>query len=123
MYGIVEGILELRKSKIYKWNYSSKYIVVYSIESSAIENKRKLMKMSFGTNSHTKYISFKYTRPETRMDYLHANNCWNVKGNYEILYNIDINKIINVKDKWRFLKDYLMDIMINNTTPMILGIE
>ena len=98
-------------------------MVVYSTESSATENEKKLMEMSFGTNSHTKYISFKHMSLETRMGYFHANNCQNVKGNYEILYNMDVNKMINVDDKWRFLKDYLMDVMINNITLMILGVE
>ena len=81
------------------------------------------MEMSFSTNSHTKYISFKHTSLETRIGCLHANNCQNVKGNYEILYNMDMNKIINIEDKQRFLKNYLINIMINNTTPMILGVE
>ena len=98
-------------------------MVVYSTELSATENEKKLIEMSFSTNSHTKYISFKHTSPETRMGYLHANNCQNVKGNYEILYIMDVNKMINIDDKWRFLKDYLMDVMINNITPMILGME
>ena len=98
-------------------------MVVYFTESSAIENEKKLMEMSFSTNSYTKYISFKHMSPETRMGYLYANNCQNAKGNYEILYNMDMNKIINIDDKWRFLKDYLIDVMINNTTLIILGME
>ena len=98
-------------------------MVVYSTELFATENEKKLMEMSFGANSHTKYISFKHMSLDTRMGCLHANNCRNVKGNYEILYNIDVNKIINIKEKWRFLKDYLMDIITNKTTLMILGVE
>ena len=99
MYGITEGIIELKKNKIYKQNYSSKCIVVYSIESSTTENEKKLIEISFSTHSYTKYISFKYMSPETRMGCLYANNCQNIKGNYKIVYNIDVNKMINIDDK------------------------
>ena len=79
---------------IYKRNYKSKYMIIYAIESHAQQINKKLMEMSFGNNSHTKYISFKNTNSQTRIGCLYANNCQNVNSKFEILFNTDINKLI-----------------------------
>ena len=74
-------------------------MVVYAIESAADKVDKKIMNTGFGNDAHTKYISFKHTNIETRIGCLYANNCKNIKRRFEILYNLDVNGMVQMEDK------------------------
>ena len=74
-------------------------MVVYTTKSAVDEVDKKIMNTGFGNDAYTKYISFKYTNVETRIGYLYANNCKNVKGRFEILYDLDVNSMVQMEDK------------------------
>ena len=73
-------------------------MVIYAIESKAKMINKKLVELSFGHTSHTKYISFKNTDSQTRIGCLYVNNCQNVPGKFKILYNTEVNKMIPVSN-------------------------
>ena len=74
-------------------------MVIYATKSAIDEVNKKMMNTGFENGAHTKYISFKYTNAETRIGCLHANNCKNIKGRFEILYDLDVNGIVQIEDK------------------------
>ena len=66
-----------------------------------------------------KYILFWVTTSNDRVRYLYANNYKNLKGKYEILYDININQLVKFIDGIIFIKDYLLNIEINRTNLFI----
>ena len=96
--------------------------MIYAIESIADEIDKILTDTRI--RKHTRYVSFKKTKSETCIGYLHANNCSNTNGKFEILFNSNINKLIKVgEEKWVFLKDYLLDVTDENNNLIFLGVE
>ena len=51
-----------------------------------------------------KYTSFKNTKLQDRLGYLHANTHKNIKAYYEKLYGIYVNQLIEVNKKEWILK-------------------
>ena len=94
--------------------------MVYSIESSATENEKKLMEMSFGNNSHTKYISFKYTSSNNKVSALYLNNMINIKVRFETLHNINVLEQASFKEKIGSLREILLSIQYNSITIHIV---
>ena len=94
LYQIALGLIKVKNDVIYERNYKSKYMVIYAVESNTEKVIKSLTKMSFRNNFYTKYISFKNTNSQIRIGYLHTNNCYNVNGKFEILFDSDINKLI-----------------------------
>jgi len=110
------GLIEVKYDIIYEQNYKSKCIVIYAIESKAIIIDKKLAELSFSYISYTKYISFKNTDSQNRIRCLYTNNCRNINGKFEILYNTNINKMLPASDdKWMLIKDHLLDVKDKNS--------
>ena len=107
---------------IYERNYRSKCTVIYTIKSKVDEIDKILTETSI--RKYTRYVLFKNTNLETRIEYLHTNNCSNTNGKFKILFNSNVNKLIKVgEEKWVFLKDYLLDITDENNNQIFLGVE
>ena len=116
---ILEGVMELKTDWVYEKGYNSNYYIIYIIKSKAVEVEKVLKKFYFERKSHIKYVTFKGTESQDRICYLHANEFRNVKRRFEILYNININQMISIKEGLVKLKDYLVDVKIGKAALFI----
>ena len=66
-----------------------------------------------------KYMSFCRINSQARLGYLHANNCNNVKGRYKILFNQDMNYLVEIEDGMTMMKNYLMNVSIGGNKLFI----
>ena len=75
--------------------------------------------MSFGKMSSIKYVSFCGISSQARLGCLHANNCNNVKGRYEILFNQDLNYLVDIENRMTIIKNYLINVKIRGNKLFI----
>ena len=64
--------------------------------------------MSLWEGNHTRYVSFKATNADIRLEVLYANNIVNIRDKYEILENVSVNQLVTVDREMIWLKDYLL---------------
>ena len=98
--------------RVYKKGYNSNCYIVYATELKVLEVEKALKELYFRRNSHIKFITFRDTESQVRIRCLHANECSNVKARFEILYKVNVNQLISIKEGLVKLKDYLLDAKI-----------
>ena len=93
---IDKGIIDVKKKYTYDKGYRSKVLVINVIESKAKEVNEMLCLLK---SPRFKYISYKNTSPQERLQAMFHNDKNNEKGRYEILENVNLNDEIETKMK------------------------
>jgi len=87
-------VVELYKEYVHKQGYYSKYLVVYAVLLIREELDEQLRKIRFRNIGRIKFISFWVVNIEDRLGLLHWNECNNVNVKYNILYETNLEEIV-----------------------------
>ena len=83
--------MEVRKETVYQNKYKLKVLTIYSILSRAKEVDTVIMVLKLWDWIHTRYVSFKGTSADNRLDALYTNNIINNKAKFEVLEDLLVN--------------------------------
>jgi len=98
---IEQGTIDVKKKYTYDKGHRSKVLVINAIESKAKEVNEMLCLMK---SPRFKYISYKKTTPQERLQAMYHNDKNNENGRYEILENVHINDEVKMDINGEFQK-------------------
>ena len=93
--------------------------MVYVISSEAMKINEEFSKLML---SRYRYVSYKKSTLEERLESMHFNEMKNVKAYYETLFNISLKDRVMENLKYVDLQTYLMNIKENNE-QLFLAVE
>jgi hypothetical protein len=102
--------LEIKKDRVYKKDYRTTGIVIYSTLSNREQIDTNLQMLKVGNSKNFKYIFFYYTSLNIKLYSLHINKINNVNMKYELLQNIDIIDKVAINNKKYTLHDVLLEV-------------
>ena len=83
--------IKIKKRVTYEKGVAKKVLMTFTIQLQVREINEKLFKTLF---RRFKYTSFKYSDADQRLGAMHNNNITNIKGHFEMLYDINLDDTV-----------------------------
>ena len=71
--------------------------------------------------NHIKNELFREINANVRLGTLYSNNLRNIDAKFKVLIDVNVNDIVEVVEKYYWLKDYLLEVKIDSINLFIIA--